>query len=920
MAAVPVGYQAFHSLPRKAVTLLCFLLASAMVMGISVYVDSYSVHEWNNLIDIGPIAMTVGGDGVEHQIDNIRTLPGVERAAVLETRHGNLFVGSGYEMRQSWGMLPSPSSEYLDTFMEVFDLEVGRFPNNTSEIALSRGTYERLEVNIGSIVNLSAGWDEFGPIGTPLTVVGIYKGLDYDPSQQYYYFYDSVSGIGVLHPDIVWYEWEGGEVHVDIDRTGITPFDARGSMAYVVSIEESIRALDSTYPSPNRWSRYSVSGYLSSAIASFISWQFMMRLTQILRSAGVVVLACMVIFLAIRHNINERRFESNMLISRGAAKAKIESIEFRETVVLSILSSLVGLGVGAVVSRVAMTATGFFEFDFSLLWTEPFLLTIESIGMSLFIGIGLPVVTFMVYRSVYSTKKSDEDKASKLAKIAKGLTIIKWDALVATLTSLLLIALYMGGTAVQNDPILAIIISVAPLALFLSVASLAIKSMRRGANLISRGLQGVVGEIPATVGIRRIGKEASSAGPAALVLVLAMSLAWTNAVIGASMPMTKMNHARFAFGADVTFHLDELALPDWDDFIENVTNHELTQAGTLVSVIDLYLSATWGGGVDAVAMNPLEYLKVGYDHFGQPLNESDIGDMLKDLQLTLAGAIISNDIAVEYEVSVGDTLRAATSVSGASETMVFTIVGVAEGLSNNLLQTTGHSSGWYLTVGSHTLWVNREYVVSQIDLEQEASNVYCVRAIEGTNDTILVEDILRSGGDLVVGEDDWASVSDEVSDYLGMATYQMDRAVDTMLTVIMVGIIFGAFTVYAVEGIRARKREIALLRAMGASSGLVVKAQGAEMLVLAIVSTGLLMGYGPLMIMNNLLTYRATSFIFPVPIFAVIPWLTLATIVVFFLVSILVFVLAIAFLSSRVNLSEALNASWAESGPYGGDV
>ncbi len=919
MAAVPVGYQAFHSLPRKAVTLLCFLLASAMVMGISVYVDSYSVNEWNNLIDVGPIAITVHGEGIDSQVENIRGIPGVEKAAALTNRQGSLFVGGGYDLREWWGRLLSPTSEYLNTFPEVFNLEVGRFPNNASEIALARFTYEHLEVDIGSIVNLTVEWGEFGPVGRPLTVVGIYAGSDYDPNEPYYYYYDSISGIGVVHPDIVWEEWDEVEVHVEIDRTSVTPFDARRSLAYVVSIEESIRALDPTYPSPNRWSRYWVSGRLSNAIMGFISWQFMMRLTQVLRAAGIVVLACMVIFLAIRHNINERRFESNMLISRGAARAKIESIEFRETVGLSILSSLVGLGVGAVVSRVAMTATGFFEFDFSLLWTEPFLITIESIGISVVIGIGLPIITFIVYRSVYSTRKSEEDKASKLARIAKGLTIIKWDALVAILTSLLLVALYMGGTAVQNDPILSLVLSVAPLALFLSVASLAIKGLRRGADLISRGLQRIVGEIPAMVGIRRIGKEASSAGPAALVLVLAMSLAWNNAVIGASMPLTKMNHARFAFGADVTFHLDEFALPDWDDFIENITNHELTQTGTLVSVAELYLSATWGGEVDAVAMNPLEYLEVGYDQFGQPLNESDISDMLKELQLTLAGAIISNDIAVEYEVSVGDTLRAATSVSGVSETMVFTIVGVAEGLSNNLLQTTGHDYWRYLAVGTETLWVNREYVESQIDLEQDASNVYCVRAIEGANDTILVEDVLQSGGDLVVG-DDWASVSNEVSEYLGMTTYQMDRAVDTMLTVVMIGIIFGAFTIYAVEGIRARKREIALLRAMGASSGLVVKAQGAEMLVLAIVSTGLLMGYGPLMIANTLLTYRATYFIFPIPIFAVIPWLTLLTIVVFFLVSILAFVLAIAFLSSRVCLSEALNASWAESGPYGGDV
>ena len=918
MAAVPVGYQAFHSLPRKAVTLLCFLLASAMVMGISVYVDSYSVNEWNSLTDVGPIAIEVHGEGIDNQVENIRDIPGVEKVAALTYRHGQLFVDGGYDLREWWGQLPSPTSDYLNIFPEVFNLEAGRFPNNVSEITLARHTYEHLEVEIGSIVNVTIEWNEFGPVGMPLTVVGVYVGFDYDPNEFYYNQYDWTSGIGVVHPDLVLEEWDEIAVHIEIDRTSITPFDARGSMAYVVSIEERIRALDPTYPSPNQWSRYWVSGRLSNAIMGFMSWQLMMRLTQVLRAAGVVVLACMVIFLAIRHNINERRFESNMLISRGAAKEKIERIEFRETVGLSILSSLVGLGVGAIVSRVAMTATGFFQFDFSLLWTEPLLITIESIALSLSFGAGLPIITFIVYRSMYSTRKSEEDEASKLAKIAKGLTIIKWDALVAILTSLLLVALYMGGTAVQNDPILSLVLSAAPLALFLSVASLAIKGMKRGADLISRGFQRVVGQIPAIVGIRRIGKEASSAGPAALVLVLAMSLAWNNAVIGASIPLTKMNHARFAFGADVTFRLDEFALPDWNDFIENVTNHELTQTGTLVSVARLYLSAT-GGRVYAVAMEPLEYLEVGYDQFGRPLNESDISDMLKELQLTLAGAIISNDIAVEYEVSVGDTLRAATSVSGVSETLAFTIIGVAEGLSNNLLQATSHSFFGYQTVGAETLWINREYVESLIDLEQDARNVYCVRANDGANDTIIVEDTLRSGGDLVVG-DDWASVSNEVSEYLGLTTYQMDRAVDTMLTIVMVGIIFGAFTVYAIEGIRARKREIALLRAMGASSGQVVKAQGAEMLVLAIVSTGILMGYGPLMIVNTLLTYQVTNYIFPVPIFAVIPWLTLVTIVVFFLVSILVFVLAIAFLSSRVSLSEALNASWAESGPYGGDV
>jgi len=44
------------------------------------------------------------------------------------------------------------------------------------------------------------------------------------------------------------------------------------------------------------------------------------------------------------------------------------------------------------------------------------------------------------------------------------------------------------------------------------------------------------------VGVRRIGKEASSAGPAVMVLVLAISLAWNNALVDSTLPATHLNH------------------------------------------------------------------------------------------------------------------------------------------------------------------------------------------------------------------------------------------------------------------------------------------------------------------------------------------------------------------------------------------
>jgi len=64
MAAQPAGYEAFHSLRRKSITLVCFLLASTMAIGITVYVDSYSVHEWEKNIDVGDIAITVSGRNI----------------------------------------------------------------------------------------------------------------------------------------------------------------------------------------------------------------------------------------------------------------------------------------------------------------------------------------------------------------------------------------------------------------------------------------------------------------------------------------------------------------------------------------------------------------------------------------------------------------------------------------------------------------------------------------------------------------------------------------------------------------------------------------------------------------------------------------------------------------------------------------
>ena len=102
---------------------------------------------------------------------------------------------------------------------------------------------------------------------------------------------------------------------------------------------------------------------------------------------------------------------------------------------------LLGLAIGVVFSRFAMASVGFFQFNFILLFTEPLLISIESILISVFVGFLLPIGSFLAYNMIFSTKKKAETSGGKMAKITNVLVFIKWDFFLLILTSLLLVAL-----------------------------------------------------------------------------------------------------------------------------------------------------------------------------------------------------------------------------------------------------------------------------------------------------------------------------------------------------------------------------------------------------------------------------------------------------------------------------------------------
>ncbi|MFW9890119.1 MAG: FtsX-like permease family protein, partial [Candidatus Thorarchaeota archaeon] len=729
MAAVPAGYEAFQSGRRRGVTLLCFLLVSTIIMGMTVYVDSYSVHYWEEATDVGDVSLIVEGTNVQNIVSQVQAIDGVEEAVLLEGSEGYISLDLEDESIQWYVDVRAPTQQYLETFPDIYRIIAGRMPQDSSEVAVSEDIteYDWLNISLGSQFNFSTG--DYGS-ESDVTVVGVFTigDISGDNWYIYYYFYCDLL---VMEPLLGDSDYRTS-IHANVDRQRIGPFDAAGSLRFLAGISEQILALDPLYTPTNPYSRYYTNDFLQRGVYSYISWQMSTRFTQLLRAAPIILLVLMVSFLAIRFNVNERRYEANMLMARGASEGDVNGIINREIALIALASCLLGPILGLFGSRIAIAATGFFHFDFGLIITEPFLITLESLLMSLAIGFLLPVFTLVGYRAIYSTKKTVEESTGRLAKVARGFALIRWDALIVVLTSLLMLALYAGGPEIQSNFLLGFLASVTPLPLFLAVASLVIKGLRRGSIMLSKRFVRVVGEVSSSVGVRRIGKEASSAGPAVMVLVLAISLAWNNALVDSTLPATHLNHSRFAMGADVAFQLDPLQESQWDGFLQNISNHAATEEVTRIDVTTLYLAEDWDSRAYFEAIDPVEYSRIGYDQSGVRLNDSSLGQLLMELEDNPTGIIVTQDIADTYRLDVGSVLRAFEQ-GEVPQVYEFTIIGIAPAIPELLVKYSEYRSGggvyyleygyaasqivprppyyYYESYGTRRAWIHRAFAV-----------------------------------------------------------------------------------------------------------------------------------------------------------------------------------------------------------------
>jgi ABC-type antimicrobial peptide transport system permease subunit len=217
------------------------------------------------------------------------------------------------------------------------------------------------------------------------------------------------------------------------------------------------------------------------------------------------------------------------------------------------------------------------------------------------------------------------------------------------------------------------------------------------------------------------------------------------------------------------------------------------------------------------------------------------------------------------------------------------------------------------------IWINSFYAAEKLDLVKDSYTYLAIATLDEYNDTELAFNLLNSGGDEIIYGNDWTTVDGELDSYVATILYKMDRSVDSMLTVASVFIVIGVMIVYATESLQGRKRDVALLRSLGADGMTIARTQFTELVFLILLSLGLLLLYSPLFVANSLIasisTYSSWSFIFPVPMFVIIPGITLVIVLSFYLSCMLVLILVIARLSTRVELREALSSHWTKGGP-----
>lgn len=733
---------------RKALMTLSLVMVPFILSTTFFFVDSYSLTVWNRETSVGPAPITLRGVKAFQFAPQIRPLPDVTKvsylnsswASILSLVNNTIPSPPRYAVKMSApGGTKSPytdvraasvSADFGTEFPTIFLLSAGRYPRNDSEIALLNTVANQLGISVGDTLRYGNTTGVAGPDGAlfryevVLNVVGIYSYAEMLYSNPLPYSQGDV----IVSQDLLGEISRDCWVYVGIDGSKVSPLDPVESLATLTSIDESIRHLDPSYSGGTFTPDFYLQDSLIGGIQSYINWHDAERYSSFMDSIPILFVGFAISFLSSGSYYWRRKEEVLLLCARGGSRLQVARFLETEISVLSVLALAVGIVAGLLLSQWGLFLLGepsLYSLSFAALFLPDALVFI--VGISLVVP---GIFIFFTHKNTLNTEVVDRF-TGRLGKVSRITGAIRLDFVLAIITVLVVLAGVQLALSGAQYNFIAPILIVAPLVFFVAIVS----SVSRFGSRISMALAVVVerinGKQAARIGARSLGHKNVNAIPFILLSVLIVSMLWTTLLVNDNSASSYLGQTRFSIGGDVTIKLSGDKTQLWDSFMQNVS---LALPGSSMSTVieqTMFLSASLEGAVSFYSIDPLAYSKIGYNYEGVPIEDTPLDGMLETLNDNISGAVVTQDLADKFQLTVGGSLRGFLSNGTGFDVMLFTVVGIVPSLPDILVLEGGYvsplSTAFPQSVGESEVWVNRVYASKMINPQNSTASYLCIR-------------------------------------------------------------------------------------------------------------------------------------------------------------------------------------------------
>jgi hypothetical protein len=386
---------------------------------------------------------------------------------------------------------------------------------------------------------------------------------------------------------------------------------------------------------------------------------------------------------------------------------------------------------------------------------------------------------------------------------------MRLDFVLATISILVLLTgMQIILSGVEYD-FLGPLLIIGSLAFFVAIVSIVTRFSSRISMVLAMIIDRIRGRMAARIGVRALGRRNANVFSFIMLFVLIVSMLWTTFLVNDNAGSSYLSQSRFSIGGDVTIKLDSDKTQLWDSFIANVSTalHE----PSLSTVIEqtMFLSANLEGAVSFYSIDPLAYSRVGYNYEGMPIENTPLKGLLESLDANISGAIVTQDVADEFQLSVGGSLRGFLSNGTTFDVMLFTVVGIVSSLPEILVDQSGYISPlspvFPESVGSSEVWVNNAYASRIIDPKNSTASYLCIRVNGTSNVTRIIDQIRASDTHSVIDENGIAVATLAADNLLSSEPFRLSSSHNILQQVILL-VSVPIVTVLLVESVYGKSR------------------------------------------------------------------------------------------------------------------